>query len=201
MSEQPPLTPPSGPLPGPSGPAGPVPPGPPAAPTSFEPYSAPAYGEVGADETGGGPAPLSAPLSAPPIPAGPPATGGPGWSPYPVSPQGAPYQMAPQYLGAAGAPTHPLATTSLVLGLIGLFSLLLTPVLLVTFVGALCSPFAIWLGARARREIRANPLSYGGEGVAMGGFVTGIVGVVLGIIGLILIIILVAFFAALIGSA
>ena len=74
------------------------------------------------DETVGGPAPLSAPLSAPPIPTGPPATGGPGWSPYPVSPQGAPYQMAPQYLGAAGAPTHPLATTSLALGIASLRS-------------------------------------------------------------------------------
>lgn len=198
MSEQPPLTPPSGPPPGPSPASGPVPPGPPPAPTSFEPYSAPAYGDLGGDEPVAGAASPSG-LTSPSSPSSP--SSGPGWSPYPVSPQGAPYQMAPQYLGAAGAPTHPLATTSLVLGLVGLFSLLLTPVVLVTFVGGLCSPFAIWLGARARREIRANPLSYSGEGVAMGGFVTGIVGVVLGIIGLILIAVLVVFFAAVLSSA
>lgn len=185
MSEQPPLTPPSGPTP------------------SFEPYDAPAYGDVaadGADRTGG-PGGYDAPTATGPVPPPGPATpGAPGWSPYPVSPQGAPYQMAPQYLGQAGAPTHPLATTALVLGIIGIVSLVLTPFLLVTFVGVVCSPFAIWLGVRARREIRANPLSYSGEGLAVGGFVTGIVGVVLGILALIAILAFVAFIAAIFSA-
>lgn len=191
MSEQPPLTPPSGPLASPSGPPPPPTWQPPAGPPpvgpsgSFEPYGAPAYGDVGPEE--------------PPTQAAP-GQGAAGWAPYPVSPQGAPYQLAPQYLGRPGAPTHPLATTSLVLGIIGLFSLLLTPILFVTLVGALCSPFAIWLGVRAKREIRAQPLAYSGEGVATGGFVTGIIGVVLGIIALILIVIFFAFLAAVISS-
>lgn len=186
MSEQPPLTPPSGPLTPPSGPPPPAPGQPPAGPPyGVQPYGAPAYGEVGPEEPS---------TRAEPVPGG-------GWSPYPVSPQGAPYQMAPQYLGNPGAPTHPLAVTSLVLGVVGLGSLLLTPFLIVTFVGAICSPFAIWLGVRARREIRAQPLAYSGEGVATGGFVTGIVGVVLGIIGVVLILIFFAFLAAVIGSA
>lgn len=182
MTDQPPLTPPSGPLTPPSGP-----PPPPVRPSgSFEPYGAPAYGDV---------APEQGSTQAAPVP----VDGG--WSPYPVSPRGAPYQMAPQYLGNPGAPTHPLAVTSLVLGVVGLVSVLLTPFLIVTFVGAICSPFAIWLGVRARREIRAQPLAYSGEGVATSGFVTGIVGLVLGIIGLVLIVIFFAFLAAVIGSA
>ncbi len=175
MSEQPPLTPPSGPLTPPSPPPPPAP--------GYGAYGA--YGDVGPEEPGMQGAPVE----------------GGGWSPYPVSPQGAPYQMAPQYLGNPGAPTHPLAVTSLVLGVAGLVSMLLTPFLIVTFVGAICSPFAIWLGVRARREIRAQPLAYSGEGVATGGFVTGIVGLVLGIIGLVLILIFFAFLAAVIGSA
>jgi hypothetical protein len=109
--------------------------------------------------------------------------------------------MAPQYLGHLGAPTHPLATASLVLGLIGIFSLVLAPFLLVTFVGVVCSPFAIWLGARARREIRTHPQTYSGDGIAMGGFVTGIIGVVLGILGLLAILAVVAFIAAIFSSA
>lgn len=182
MSEQPPLTPPSGPL------------TPPSAPPSAPPPPAPAYGTYGAYGAYGDVSPEEPGRQAEPVPGG-------GWSPYPVSPQGAPYRMAPQYLGNPGAPTHPLAVTSLVLGVVGLVSLLLTPFLIVTFVGAICSPFAIWLGVRARREIRAQPLAYSGEGVATGGFVTGIVGVVLGIIGLVLIVIFFLFLAAVIGSA
>lgn len=178
MSEQPPLASPSGATP------------------SFEPYSAPAYGEEPAL-----PAPSDIPAPPPGFAAGPGHPGaGPGWAPYPLPPQGAPYQVAPQYLGHLGAPTHPLATASLVLGLIGIFSLALTPFLLLPFVGVVCSPFAIWLGARARREIRTHPQSHGGDGIAMAGFVTGIIGVVLGILGLLAILAFVVFIATIFSS-
>lgn len=150
MSDQPPLTPPSPPSPG------------------FEPYQAPAYGDVAPD------APTQAPYPAPP----------------------APYQVAPQYLVHHGVPNHPLATTSLVLGIVGLVGLVLTPLLYITFFGVLCSPFAIWLGARARRQIRANPQVHGGEGLATAGFITGIIGVVLGVVGLLLIVAFVVFLVA-----
>lgn len=195
MSEQPPLASPSGPDP--------------------SPYESPAYGDV-RGEPGAEPTQMVPPAPAydatpPPPPASGPAGGygapGPGapdgspWAPYPVNPQGAhPYQVNQQYV-TFGAPTHQLATTSLVLGIIGIAGVLLTPIFLITFLAVVCSPFAIWLGVRSRREIRANPRQYGGEGVATAGFITGIVGVVLGIIGLLLILAFFIFIAAVFSSS
>ena len=162
-----------------------VPPTPPTqAGPAFEPYASPAYGDVAAEPSGSGQ------VTAPPV------------TPYP-GPQGSPYQVAPQFLTNPGAPTHPLAITSLVLGITGIVSVLLTPVLGVTVLGGLCSPFAIWLGARAKREIRDNPQTYGGEGLAVAGFVTGIVGLVLGVLALLVILAFVVFavwFIAELGS-
>lgn len=199
MSEQPPLASPSGPDP--------------------SPYDSPAYGDVGGAEPTQMVPPTPTPSfdepsygspsyeSAPPPPpagggyAGPgaPGAGAPGsagWAPYPVNPPGAaPYQVNQQYV-TFGAPTHQLATTSLVLGIVGIAGVLLTPVFLITFLAVVCSPFAIWLGVRSRREIRANPRQYSGEGVATAGFITGIVGVVLGVIGLLLILAFFVFLAA-----
>lgn len=194
MSEQPPLASPSGPDP--------------------SPFDSPAYGDLA-----GGPVPGAQPTqmvppspsydAAPPAPPAAPGYGAPGapgapggapWAPYPVSPPGGnPYQVNQQYV-TFGAPTHQLATTSLVLGIIGIAGVLLTPVFLVTFLAVVCSPFAIWLGLRSRREIRANPRQYGGEGVATAGFITGIVGVVLGIIGLLLILAFFVFLAAIFSA-
>lgn len=150
-----------------------VPPTPQSGP-GYEPYSAPAYGESG-----------------PQPPQGPPPPPGPA----------APYQVAPQFLVNPAAPTHPLAITSLVLGIIGIVSIILTPFVLITFIGGVCSPFAIWLGARAKREIRANPQAHGGEGVAIGGFVTGIVGLVLGILALLAVLVFVVFIVWIFSAA
>lgn len=191
MSEQPPLASPSGPDP--------------------SPYDSPAYGDVaGATAPGAEPTQMVPPAPAydapPPPPVGgahgAPGAGGPGapgtapWAPYPVTPPGAsPYQVNQQYV-TFGAPTHQLATTSLVLGIIGIAGVVLTPVFLITFLAVVCSPFAIWLGLRSRREIRANPRQYSGEGVATAGFITGIIGVVLGVIGLLLILAFFVFLAA-----
>jgi hypothetical protein len=111
-----------------------------------------------------------------------------------------PYQVAPQYLVNPGAPTHPLAITSLVLGIVGILGVLGTFVVGVTLIAGICSPFAIWLGARAKREIRQNPQAHGGEGVAIGGFVTGIIGLVLGVLVLLAIVAFVALIAVLFAS-
>ncbi|RLV51219.1 DUF4190 domain-containing protein [Nocardioides mangrovicus] len=43
----------------------------------------------------------------------------------------------------------------------------------------LVSPFAWWIGAKARREIRESGGQLGGEGSATAGFVMGIIGTVL----------------------
>lgn len=147
MSQQPPLTPPSG--------------GEPVYPA----YDAPAWGAASPEQ--------------PVVP--PPASS---------------YQVPVQYLGGYGVPTHPLATTSLVLAIVGLLSLLLTPFLFVTVVGGLCSPFAIWLGVWARRQIRADPRRHSGEGIATAGFVMGIVGTVLTVIVVALVVALFALIAA-----
>lgn len=163
---------------------------------SYDVYDAPAYGDVAPDApvparlTPPMPAPqASNPYAAPPPPQQP-------WGAYPV-----PYEVPRQYLVNPTAPTHSLATASLVLGLIGLASAMLTPILYVTIVGVVCSPFAIWLGVRSRREIRANPQAWGGAGVATAGFVTGIIGLVLGLLMLLLVVAFFVLIASIIAGA
>jgi len=90
--------------------------------------------------------------------------------PYP--PQGYPAQGQVQY-----APDHPKATTSLVLGILGV---------------VLCqviAPFAWSMGKKTLNEIDASQGRLGGRGAAQAGYVLGIVGTVL--LGLSLVIILV----------
>jgi small-conductance mechanosensitive channel len=159
MSDQPPLVPPSPPA---------------AADPAFEPYSAPAYGQIGSE----------APYGLQPSPGQP-----------------APYQVAPQYVVNPSAPAHPLAITSLALGIIGIVGILGAFFVGVTVVAGICSPFAIWLGARSKREIRQDPQSYSGEGLATAGLVTGIVGLVLGVLALLAILAIVAFIAVIFASA
>ncbi|MBM9460958.1 DUF4190 domain-containing protein [Nocardioides sp. zg-536] len=140
----------------------------------FSPYEAPAYGDVA-------PEPPAAPLTS--HPASHPAS-------YP----------APQYLAHPGAPAHPLAVTALVLGILGLAGLVLAPLLGLTFVLVVCSPVAIVLGARAKRQIRQQP-GYGGETMAATGFWLGIAGTVLGAIGVLLLLAFIAFIASLFAAA
>jgi hypothetical protein len=76
-------------------------------------------------------------------------------------------QQYPYAYGATPPPTHPRAVPSLVLGILSLL---------------LCGLFtgipAMVLGRRAIREIRASGGTVGGEGLAQGGFWTGLVGTV-----------------------
>ncbi len=140
-----------------------------APPQGFEPYQAPAYGQVAPEPSLGGP--------------------------------GAPYQIAPQFLVHPQATTHPLAGTALGLGIGGLVGVVLAPFLFFTIVLGVCSPVAIWLGVRARRQIRAEPQRYSGEGMATAGMVTGIVGTVLAVLGVLFVIAIVAFVVGIIGLA
>lgn len=102
-----------------------------------------------------------------------PGTGpNPQYDPYaPSSPQGFPQGMPPAPTGPYPAPgtpvyaampptTHPLATTSLVLSLVGL----------------LCTATAIGgviTGHIARKQIRENPHQYQGDGMALAGLIIG----------------------------
>lgn len=128
----------------------------PPAPT----YGTPAYGTP----TYGTPSPYGQPTGypSPPVQGGyaqPAAYGQP--PAYPVNP----YQQ-PAYGSGYAMPSHPQATTALVLGILGL---------------ALC-PFvgigAFILGGRARREIDAAPGQWAGRGVATAGWVLGILSIV-----------------------
>jgi hypothetical protein len=126
-----------------------------------------------------------------PPPAPPPPYPMPG-APGSVNPYATPYgqQGYPQAQGVPGFPTYvlpdlPKATTALVLGLIsvgGAFFCLLPIVV---------SPFAWFVGAQARREIRNSPNQWGGEGKATAGMVLGIIGTVLLALAVIAVVVLV----------
>lgn len=88
---------------------------------------------------------------------------GQGASPYPQ-----PYpQPWPQQ------PKHPQATTSMVLGIVGLVGTF------ICFLPALLAPFAWWLGGKAVKEIDAAPQQYTGRSEASAGRILGIIGTVL----------------------
>lgn len=98
-----------------------------------------------------------------------PGQSGYGQQPYPQAPPpGYPARGQVQY-----APDHPRATTTLVLGILGL---VLCQVL---------APFAWVMGRRTLNEIEASQGRVGGRGAAQAGYVLGIVGTVLLVLGLI----------------
>ena len=150
------------------------PPGPGAVPPPQNPY--------------GAPGPYSAPPS--PNPYGAPQSEqyAPPPNPYPApneyaapqNPYGVPFQ--PAYAGGA-LPDHPSATTSLVLGIVGLVGIVLCGGLTLVL-----SPVAWVVGAKAVREIDATPGRYGGATRPRGGKVLGIIGSIFLVLGIIAII-------------
>jgi len=112
----------------------------------------------------------------------PPGQAYPGQQPYQGQPYGAPqpgYPVPGQVWGPP-LPKHPNATTALVLGIVGLVSILVCGGLLLFL-----SPFAWAIGSKAVREIDANPNAYGGRSEANTGRITGMIGTVLLILGVI----------------
>ena len=90
---------------------------------------------------------------------------------------------------APPAPDHPRSTTALVVGLISLIGGLMC------VLPILASPFALFIGRKAVKEIDAEPGRYGGRGSAMAGYVMGIIGtvlLVLGLLGVVLFIVAIA---------
>jgi hypothetical protein len=134
-----------------------------------------------------GPVPPSYPPAPPASGANPYAAGytppPPGWTPQPgVGP-------FPTYV----LPDLPKATTALVLGIVAVAGafMCLVPVLV--------APVAWILGAQARKEIRAAPQQWGGDGRATAGMVLGIIGTVLLVLGLIVVALFVI--VAVVGSS
>jgi hypothetical protein len=112
-----------------------------------------------------------------PVQPGQPGQPGYGYSPQPY---GAPMQFAPD---------HPKATTSLVLGILGL---------------VLCSvlaPFAWVMGKRTVGEIDASNGQLGGRGAAQAGYICGIIGTVLLGLGLAFLVVWLVIVIAAIGTA
>ena len=103
-------------------------------------------------------------------PVGPPSGPPPGYPSGP--PQGQPPYGSgyppPSYQQGPGPQTPGGATTSLILGIASL---------------VLCGPFtgipAIILGVKARRQIRESNGRLGGDGLALGGLITGVIGTLL----------------------
>src|SRR6476661_252433 len=118
-----------------------------------------------------------------------------GQQPYGQQPYGQPPYGQPGYGYGAPAPAnHPSATTALVLSLIGLAGIALCGGITLVL-----SPFAWRTGAKAVREIDANPGMYGGRDQANAGRIMGIIGTVLLAIGVVLLIGLIAL--AIVGTA
>ena len=105
------------------------------------------------------------------------------------SPGQQPYGATPGYGYPGQAPAnHPSATTALVLGLIGLAG--------IVFCGGITlvlSPFAWRMGARAVREIDANPGMYAGRDQANAGRIMGLIGTVLLALGVLVFVAAVGF--------
>lgn len=98
----------------------------------------------------------------------------PGQAPPRMPPYGNP-EYVPTVYGQPLYPqvrtTHPSASTAMALGLVGLIGGFACALPLVL------GPFAWWIGAKARREIRADP-RLDGDGQALAGVVTGIIATV-----------------------
>jgi hypothetical protein len=113
--------------------------------------------------------------------------------PYGQPPQyGQPQQYGQQPYGqppVGYAPDHPKATTSLILGILGIV------------VCGIIAPFAWQSGRRTLAEIDASQGQLGGRGAAQAGYVLGIIGTVLLGLGLLLMVVWVLFFVVLAGGA
>lgn len=100
-----------------------------------------------------------------------------------------PYYPPPGYAAPVQyAPDHPKATTSLILGILG--------VVLCQILG----PFAWAMGKKTLNEIDASQGRLGGRGSAQAGYVLGIVGTVLLALSVLLIVVYALFMVAVIGG-
>jgi Domain of unknown function (DUF4190) len=129
----------------------------------------------------------------------PPGAGGPAeqsgyWEQQAQQQAQQPWQQPYQQPGYPAQPgqyvqDHPRATTSLVLGILGI---------------VLCqivAPFAWSMGKKTLDEIDASGGTVGGRGAAQAGYVLGIVGTVLLVLGVIFIVIWLVFMVAIVGGS
>ncbi len=98
-----------------------------------------------------------------------------GQQPYQGQPAYGTVPAAPQQPWAGAVlPKHPNAMTAMILGIVGLASLVFCGGLLLVL-----SPFAWAIGSKSLREIDANPTRYSGRNEASAGRICGIIGTIL----------------------
>ena len=98
------------------------------------------------------------------------------YPPGPPVPYGRPVAPVPS------PPTSGKATTSLILGILSLF-----------MCGLLTGLPAIFVGISARREVRRSEGRLGGDGLALGGIVTGILGTLWSVVAIVILVSLLSF--------
>lgn len=118
----------------------------------------------------------------PPYPPPPPYPGA--GVPYPPEYPGYPPAGYPPMGYPMSAPEHPQAVTAMVLGILGLVCC------------GLASPFAIWTGRKAMKEIDVSGGRLGGRGQAQAGFIMGIIGTVLWVLGVLFYVVMAALAAS-----
>jgi hypothetical protein len=129
---------------------------------------------------GGQPAPMFEP--APPEPA-----------PEPPMDEVAPWSASaqrPPFARPTPEPGNALATTSLILGMLGL--LIIFPSLGFAFVLSLPFSIAAWVTGTLGRKQVTDGVTKAGDGIAHAGIILGIVGIVLGVLGAVVWIVLLA---------
>lgn len=131
------------------------------------------------------------PPSAPDEPAAPPWGGAPPPPPAPYA-----YGVPIAYQAVTGRQTHQGALWSMILGIIGLVSAILSlPTGGLTAPGMVCSPVAFGLGLWSSRAVRDRPDVYNNRGQAIAGWIMGLIGMLLALLALLLVL---AFFGLLI---
>ena len=125
-----------------------------------------------------------------------PATAPEGWASQPSGagyvapelaapvPYGTPVNQFAPAVGATqvGPHEHRGASTARTLGIVSLLCGFAALFVCITLPGVFCAPFAWVIGARARKEIDANPGVYSNRGQAQAGIVMGIIGTIVGVI-------------------
>jgi hypothetical protein len=164
-------------------------------PPTHQPYGQPQQGQSPYGQPEQGQSPYGQPEQGQ-SPYGQPQYGQPEYGQQPASqpPYGQqPYGATPGYGYPGQAPAnHPSATTALVLSLVGLVGFFVCGLPLAL------SPFAWRMGARAVREIDANPGMYAGRDQANAARIIGLIGTVL--LGLVVLAFVAAFAVLMVAS-
>ncbi len=128
----------------------------------------------------------------PPPPAPPPPPGasdeppGPAWGAAPPQPG---YALPVQYQQVTGQQTHQGALWSMILGILGLASAVLSvPTSGIAALGMVCSPIALGLGLWSSKAVRDRPDLYNNRGQAIAGWIMGLIGIVLAVLALLLVV-------------